>query len=140
MPQTSTAVVKQDEVSWIGWIEEIPGVNCQEASREAVLESLRVTLAQAIEFNRAEARDVAGSAIESSPSGHETAAICSASSGRTVASFFARVAVILGGITPPHPSAARCRATTKSTIISRARFVVTSAYPSPPGSENVKLF
>ena len=64
MPQTYTAVVKQDEGSWIGWIEDIPGVNCQEASREALLESLRVTLAEAIEFNRAEARDAAGRGYE----------------------------------------------------------------------------
>ena len=64
MPQTSTAVVKQDEDSWIGWIEDIPGVNCQEASREALLESLRVTLAEAIEYNRAEARGVAGRGYE----------------------------------------------------------------------------
>jgi hypothetical protein len=25
-----TAVTKQDGEWWIGWIEEIPGVNCQE--------------------------------------------------------------------------------------------------------------
>ncbi|HEY4594541.1 MAG TPA: type II toxin-antitoxin system HicB family antitoxin, partial [Thermoanaerobaculia bacterium] len=31
---------------------EIPGVNCQEASREELLESLRVTLQEALEFNR----------------------------------------------------------------------------------------
>jgi hypothetical protein len=39
-------------IFWIGWIEEIPGVNCQEASRDELLESLRVTLAEAIEMNR----------------------------------------------------------------------------------------
>ena len=27
-----TAVVKQDDAWWIGWIEEVPGVNCQERS------------------------------------------------------------------------------------------------------------
>ena len=27
-----TAVIKQDGNWWLGWIEEIPGVNCQEAS------------------------------------------------------------------------------------------------------------
>lgn len=59
-----TAVVKQDDGWWIGWIEEVPGVNCQEASRDALLESLRVTLAEAIEFNRAEARDAAGKDYE----------------------------------------------------------------------------
>jgi hypothetical protein len=29
-----TAVIKQDGEWWIGWIEELPGVNCQEATRE----------------------------------------------------------------------------------------------------------
>jgi len=67
MPQTYTAVVKQDEGWWIGWIEEVPGVNCQEASRDALMESLRITLAEAIEFNRTEARSAAGGAYEEFP-------------------------------------------------------------------------
>ena len=60
MKQTYTAVVKQDANWWIGWIEEVPGANCQEATREELLESLRITLAEAIEFNRMEARVVNG--------------------------------------------------------------------------------
>ena len=67
MTQTYTAVVKQDGDWWIGWIEEVPGVNCQEGTREQLLESLRVTLAEAIEFNRAEARDAAGNGYEELP-------------------------------------------------------------------------
>lgn len=58
--QTFTAVVKEDAGWWIGWIEEVPGVNCQEAAREELVESLRVTLAEALEFNRSEARTAAG--------------------------------------------------------------------------------
>ena len=50
-----TAVIKQDGDWWIGWIEEVPGVNCQEASRDELLESLRITLQEALEFNRREA-------------------------------------------------------------------------------------
>ncbi len=50
-----TAVIKQDDGWWIGWIEEIPGVNCQERTKEALLESLRITLKEALEFNRDEA-------------------------------------------------------------------------------------
>ena len=67
MQQTYTAVVKEDEGAWIGWIEEVPGVNCQEATREELLESLRITLAEAIEFNRAEARGAAGNGYEELP-------------------------------------------------------------------------
>lgn len=67
MRQTYTAVVKYDGSVWIGWIEEVPGVNCQEATREDLLTSLRVALAEAIEFNRAEARDAAGKDYEELP-------------------------------------------------------------------------
>lgn len=62
-----TAVVKQEADAWIGWIEEVPGVNCQEASREELLESLRATLAEALEFNRQEAIGAAGSEYEELP-------------------------------------------------------------------------
>ena len=67
MAHTYTAAVKQDAGWWIGWIEELPGVNCQEATREELLESLRVTLAEAIEFNREEARKAAGKGYEELP-------------------------------------------------------------------------
>lgn len=56
---TYTAVTKQDGDWWIGWIEEVPGVNCQERTREKLLESLRVTLREALEFNRQEALQAA---------------------------------------------------------------------------------
>jgi hypothetical protein len=49
------AVVRNDGDWWIGWIEEIAGVNCQERSRQELLESLRVTLREALDFNRKEA-------------------------------------------------------------------------------------
>ena len=67
MLQTYTAVVKHDEGARIGWIEELPGANCQAASREELLVSLRVTLAEAIEFNRGEARGAAGNGYEELP-------------------------------------------------------------------------
>lgn len=54
-----TAVIKQDGDWWIGWIEEVPGVNCQEASRIELLESLRLTLQEALEFNRQDAINAA---------------------------------------------------------------------------------
>jgi predicted RNase H-like HicB family nuclease len=55
MPNTYTAVTKQDGAWWIGWIEEVPGVNCQERTREELLETLRATLKEALQFNRKEA-------------------------------------------------------------------------------------
>ncbi|HET6913757.1 MAG TPA: type II toxin-antitoxin system HicB family antitoxin [Rhodanobacteraceae bacterium] len=64
MQQTYTAVVKQDADWWIGWIEEVPGVNAQERSREDLLESLRIALGEALDFNRTEARNAANGAYE----------------------------------------------------------------------------
>ena len=52
---TYTAMVQQDGPWWIGWIEEVPGVNSQGASREELLTNLRSALQEAIEFNRADA-------------------------------------------------------------------------------------
>ena len=60
MDSKYTAVVKQDGDWWVGWIEEVPGVNCQERTKEELLESLRIALAEAIELNRQEARQAAG--------------------------------------------------------------------------------
>jgi len=37
MKQTYMAVVKQDGDWWIGWIEEIPGVNCRNARATSLL-------------------------------------------------------------------------------------------------------
>lgn len=64
MQKNYTAVIKQDANFWIGWIEEVPGVNCQELSRETLLVSLRETLTEAIAFNRADALNAAGSGFE----------------------------------------------------------------------------
>jgi predicted RNase H-like HicB family nuclease len=62
--QTYTAVLKPSGTWWIGWIEEVPGVNCQERTREELLESLKVTLREALEFNRREALEAAGESFE----------------------------------------------------------------------------
>ncbi len=64
MDQTYTAVIKQSGAWWIGWIEEIPGVNCQEPTRQQLLETLELTLREAIELNRREAREAAGEGFE----------------------------------------------------------------------------
>jgi len=55
MANKYTAIVKKSGSWWIGWIEEVPGVNCQEKTRKELLESLRVTLGEMIRFNRKEA-------------------------------------------------------------------------------------
>ena len=52
MNQTYTALAEQLEGWWIGWIEEIPGVNCQERTYEELLDTLKVTLSEALKFNQ----------------------------------------------------------------------------------------
>ena len=64
MSATYTAVVKEDAGWWIGWIEEVPGVNCQEGTRAELIESLQITLKEALELNRSEAIDAAGDGFE----------------------------------------------------------------------------
>ena len=59
-----TAVVKKSGEWWIGWIEEVPGVNCQEATREQLVESLRITLREALELNRRDALEAAGEGFD----------------------------------------------------------------------------
>ncbi len=44
----------------VGLIDEVPGVNCQEKTRNELLETLRITLKEAIEFNKEEALKSAG--------------------------------------------------------------------------------
>lgn len=60
MNQTYTAIIKQDGDWWIGWIEEISGVNCQERTREQLVETLKITLQEALDFNRQDALAAAG--------------------------------------------------------------------------------
>lgn len=43
-----TAVIKEVDDWWIGWIEEVPGVNCQEQTYEELVDSLKETLQEAL--------------------------------------------------------------------------------------------
>lgn len=64
MKNEYTAVIKQDGDWWVGWIEEIPGVNCQEKTYEALKETLEITLKEALEFNRQDALSAVGSGFK----------------------------------------------------------------------------
>jgi hypothetical protein len=50
MRSEHTAVIKQEGDWWIGWIEEVPGVNCQERTYVELVESLRVALREALDL------------------------------------------------------------------------------------------
>ena len=58
------AVIQQDGEWWIGWVEEVPGVNSQGATREELLDNLRDALDEALEMNRQEARAAAAGTFE----------------------------------------------------------------------------
>jgi len=55
MKRTFNAVVKRDAGWWIGWVQEIPGVNSQGKTRAELLKNLRSALKEALEFNREDA-------------------------------------------------------------------------------------
>lgn len=59
-----TAVIQQEGEWWIGWIEEIPGVNSQGKTRDELLENLRDALEEALEMNRTEAMAAAHGPFE----------------------------------------------------------------------------
>ncbi|MGA3265807.1 MAG: type II toxin-antitoxin system HicB family antitoxin [Verrucomicrobiota bacterium] len=51
MKRTFNAVIKQDDGWWIGWVQEIPGVNSQGKTRAELLKNLRSALKESLEFN-----------------------------------------------------------------------------------------
>ena len=55
MKREYSVVLKQDEGWWIGWVEEVPGVNSQGKTKAELLRNLKSALKEALEFNRAEA-------------------------------------------------------------------------------------
>lgn len=59
-----TAIIQQHGEWWIGWVEEVPGVNSQGATREELLDNLRDALEEALEMNRQDARAAAAGAFE----------------------------------------------------------------------------
>ncbi len=64
MATNYTAVVQRHDEWWIGWVEEVPGVNSQASTREELLDNLRDALEEALEMNREDARAAASGAFE----------------------------------------------------------------------------
>jgi predicted RNase H-like HicB family nuclease len=64
MKRSFTAVIKKDKGWWIGWIEEVSGVNSQGKTRVELMKNLRSALKEALELNRADALSAAASDYE----------------------------------------------------------------------------
>ena len=50
-----TGLIQRGGKWWIGWVEEIPGVNSQGKTREELMGNLLSALEEALEMNRADA-------------------------------------------------------------------------------------
>ena len=65
MKQRFHTIIKPEPNGWfVGWVEEVPGVNSQGQTREELLENLRSALSEMLEMNRADARAAAGGNFE----------------------------------------------------------------------------
>ncbi len=54
-----TAIIKKDGDWWVGWVEEVPGANGQEKTKEELILSLREATKDILELYRQEARNEA---------------------------------------------------------------------------------
>lgn len=51
-----TAIITKEEDWWLGWVEEIPGANAQEKTKEELIISLQEAVKDIIELRRQQAR------------------------------------------------------------------------------------
>ena len=54
MLQSYTGLIRQSEGWWIGWILEVRGVTCQERTRDELLDTLKITLREILEYEALE--------------------------------------------------------------------------------------
>lgn len=62
-----TALVKKDGDWWLGWVEEVPGANAQEKTKDELLASLKEAVGDILELRREEARSQAENDFEEIP-------------------------------------------------------------------------
>ena len=62
-----TAIVKRDGDWWLGWVEEIPGANAQEKTKEELMISLKEAVEDIMELRREDARRQAQDNFEEVP-------------------------------------------------------------------------
>ena len=62
-----TAIVKRDGDWWLGWVEEIPGANAQEKTKEELILSLKEAVKDILDLRCEEARNQAEGDFEEVP-------------------------------------------------------------------------
>ena len=62
-----TAIVKRDGDWWLGWVEEVPGANAQEKTKEEFIISLKEAVEDIMELRREDARRKAQNNFEEVP-------------------------------------------------------------------------
>ena len=62
-----TAIVKRDGDWWLGWVEEVPGANAQEKTKEELMISLKEAVEDIMELRREDARRQAQDNFEEVP-------------------------------------------------------------------------
>ena len=55
-----TVAAQQIDGWWIGWVEEIPGVNCQERTYQELIDSIKEGIIEIVALNRQKALEQAG--------------------------------------------------------------------------------
>ena len=64
MKRQYTAVISKDDKWWIGWIEEVPGVNAQARTRKQLLVNLKECLEEVLQANRQSTLEAIGDRYE----------------------------------------------------------------------------
>ena len=54
MLQFYTALIRQSDGWWIGWILEVRGVTCQERIKDELLDTFKITLREILEYEASE--------------------------------------------------------------------------------------
>ena len=109
-----TAIVQRDGDWWIGWIEEIPGANAQERTREELLASLREAANDILALHREAALREAMGAYEEIPLVLRSALSLSAIFAAVAASWHAKDRGTRFGATRARAKSRRYRDTQRS--------------------------
>ena len=59
-----TAIIKRDGDWWIGWVEEVPGANAQEKTKDQLIISLKEAARDILDLHRQEAKKQAEKEFE----------------------------------------------------------------------------